>query len=70
MNDVERLSVLSPRPRKDGKTYWLNIGTAFKSKDGSGWDVLFDAIPLTDDKGKCVVMLRPPKERDDGAAPF
>ena len=71
MSDVDRLNVLSPRPRKDGKTYWLNIGTAFRSKDGSGWDVLFDAIPLSDEKGKCTVMLRPHKDREEnGSAPF
>ena len=71
MSDVDRLNVLSPRPRKDGKTYWLNIGTAFRSKDGEGWDVLFDAIPLSDENGKCRVTLRPPRDRDDsGSAPF
>jgi hypothetical protein len=71
MNDIERLNVLSPRPRKDGKTYWLAIGTAFKSKDGEGWDVLFDAAPLPDEKGQTKVMLRPFKDKPQGSdAPF
>ena len=72
---MERLNILSPRPRKDGKTFWLNIGTAFKSKDGTGWDCLFDAFPLPDEKGALKVMLRPPLDRDgqrggDDSAPF
>ena len=71
MSDVEKLNVISPRPRKDGKTYWLSIGTAFKSKNGDGWDVLFDATPLPDEKGKCTVMLRPFKDKQPNEdAPF
>ena len=71
MSDVDRLNVISPRPRKDNRTYWLSVGTAFRSKDGQGWDVLFDALPLADEKGKVVVMLRPHKDREEnGSAPF
>jgi hypothetical protein len=70
MSDIERLNVLSPRPRANNKTYWMSVGTAFRSKDNSGWDVLFDAFPLPDEKGQLKVMIRPFKERDEQSAPF
>ena len=33
--------------KRDGQDdYWLNIGLAFPHKDGKGFDILYDAIPL------------------------
>jgi hypothetical protein len=43
MDSPRRKKVLCPLER-NGKTYWLRIGTAFVNKDGST-NVLLDAYP-------------------------
>lgn len=56
--------VSSPRPGKDGKTYWCRIGTMFESKNGDGFNMVFDALPLPDKEGRVAVIVRPPRPRD------
>jgi hypothetical protein len=43
--DGKRKKVLCPVSGKDGKTYWLRMGSAFVNKDGS-FNVYLDALPL------------------------
>ena len=33
-------------PRENAKDYWLNIGVAFPHKDGKGWNLQLQALPL------------------------
>ena len=33
-------------PREHDKPYWLNIGMAFQHKDGKGWNLILQALPL------------------------
>ena len=33
-------------PREYDKPYWLNIGMAFAHKDGKGWNLMLQALPL------------------------
>ena len=35
-------------PREHDKPYWLNIGMAFQHKDGKGWNLMLQALPLDD----------------------
>jgi hypothetical protein len=63
-----RFDVLSPRPGKDGKTYWLKVGAQFPSKDGSGWTIKLDAYPLADKNGDIWLSCREPKERSPAPA--
>lgn len=58
-----RLDALSAR-ESNGKTYWTRVGVAFQSKDGTGWNVLLDAMPASTD-GQYKITLMPPKPRDD-----
>jgi hypothetical protein len=56
------------------KTQWTRIGTAFPARQGEGYTITFDALPLPslnrDGKLECRVMLRPPLPKDgDRAAP-
>lgn len=37
----------SVRERKDKKSKFTEIGVAFPHKDGKGFDILYDAIPLS-----------------------
>ncbi len=58
-----RLDVMSPRPRKDGKTFWFKIGAAFP-RDGGGFTLTLDALPLTDADGRCSLLLAEPRDAD------
>jgi hypothetical protein len=58
-----RFDVLSPRPGKDGKTYWLKVGAQFQSKDGAGWTIKLDALPLPDKEGNIWLSCKEPRER-------
>ncbi len=63
-----RLDALSVR-EKDGRSYWTRIGVAFQSKDGTGWNVLLDAMPAPVD-GQFKITLMPPREKNDSHEPF
>lgn len=54
-----RLNVFTPVEKKDSKTFWLRVGTAFTNKDGS-INVYLDAVPLN---GK--LQLREPNPDPD-----
>lgn len=57
-----RFDISSPRPKKDGGTYWVKIGTAWVNEKGT--QLVFDALPLPDKEGRVVANLFPP--RDNG----
>jgi hypothetical protein len=44
--------------RDDGKSYFNRVGSAFKHKDGKGFNVMLDATPVNGQ-----VVLRTPQER-------
>ena len=46
---------------EDQDDWWTNIGAAFPHKNGEGYTIVLQAIPLD---GK--IVLRPPKEKDEG----
>lgn len=58
-----RYDLISPRPRKDGKTFWLKVGAAFE-RDKGGFSLVFDALPLPDAEGRVTVLMTEPKEQD------
>lgn len=59
----KRYDACSPRPKKDGGTYWHKCGTAF---DGDkGMTILFDSLPLADNEGRVVVKLFEAKPREN-----
>ena len=59
-----RYDLIVPRPGRDGKTYFTKIGVAFPNKDGKGFSLSFEALPLTDEEGTCRVLMSEPMERD------
>ena len=65
-----RFDVCSPRPRKDGKTFWHRVGTAWQNDKGI--NITFDSLPLPDEKGKVSVMLFEPREKQqsDSEIPY
>jgi hypothetical protein len=65
---MERMDICAPRPGKDGKTFWLKIGTFWPAKDGKpGGQIVLDAYPVPDEKGRVVANLFEPKAREDAA---
>ena len=54
--------VYSVREGKDGKKFWNRVGAAFPHKEGDGFNVVLEALPLD---GKLVVM--PPRETEEVA---
>ena len=60
---MTRMDLISPRTRKDGKTYWHKIGAAFPLDNG-GYQLVFDSLPLTDAEGRCAVLMKEAKPRD------
>lgn len=63
-----RYDLISPRPRKDGKTYWLKVGAGFP-RDKGGFSLVFDALPLPDAEGRVTVLMVEPKDDNRQAAP-
>lgn len=57
-----RFDICTPRKSRDGKTFWTRIGTAWQSDKGI--QLVFDALPLPDNEGRCVANLFEPKERE------
>ncbi len=62
---MTRFDLISPRPRRDGKTHWQKVGAAFP-RDKGGFSLVFDALPLPDNEGRVSVLMTEPKPRDGG----
>jgi hypothetical protein len=56
---IERYDALVVREKGD-KSYWTKIGAAFPTRDGTGFSIILDALPLD---GK--ILLKEPKPRED-----
>lgn len=51
--------------RENGeRTYWTKIGAAFPAKNGGGFSLTFDALPIPGKDGQCRVLMREPQARD------
>jgi hypothetical protein len=48
---------------EDNKSAWVEIGAAWKNKDGKGFNLQFKALPLPDAE----IVLREPKIKAGGA---
>ena len=60
---MERYDLLTTRKVGD-KTYWTKIGVMFPNKDGNGFRLSFEALPIPtiyNDKLEVTVMAFPPK---------
>jgi len=66
---MSRYDLISPRPKKDGKTHWQKIGAAFP-RDKGGFSLVFDALPLPDAEGRVSVLMTEPKPRDDNRGSY
>ncbi len=52
--------------RREGKEdWWMQIGAVFAHKDGDGFNVILQALPIPNGDGQCKIVLRPPKQQED-----
>lgn len=58
-----RFDICTPRPKKDGGSYWVKIGSAWQGDKGI--QLVFDALPIPDAEGRCVANLFEPREQTD-----
>lgn len=67
---MERMDVVCPRPGKDGKSFFVKVGSAWPTKNG-GWSISLDALPAPalSDKGAIETRLLLMPQRDDARAP-
>jgi len=68
---MERMDVVMPKPGKDGKSYFVRVGSAWPTKNG-GWSLSLDALPTPTlgDKGQLEtrLLLMPPLDKS-GSGP-
>ena len=55
-----RFDAMSPRPKKDGGTFWVRVGTAWVGDKGT--QVVLDALPIPDAEGRVVINLFEPRD--------
>lgn len=63
----KRFDICTPREGNNGKTYWTRIGTAFEGDKGI--QLVFDALPIPDSKGRVVANLFVPKPKEGQREP-
>lgn len=54
------LNALIGREGKGGKAFFTKIGAAFPAKNGDGWNLVLDALPIDGQ-----VFLRTPSDKSD-----
>ena len=62
---AQRYQLVSPRPKRDGGTYWHNVGSAF-AKDNGSFSLIFDSLPIPDKDGRVMVLMSEARDRNDG----
>jgi len=60
-----RYDAVISRKDKDGKSRYTKIGAAFPSKQGDGFNIVLDALPMPNAEGQAWISLFAPKPRED-----
>ena len=58
----KRYDVSTPRPKADGGTFWLRVGSAFTNENGL-ITVFLDSYPVPGPDGKVKMMLFEPRDQ-------
>ena len=59
-----RYDAVISRKDKDGKSRYTKIGAAFPSKQGDGFNIVLDALPMPNAEGQAWISLFVPKPRE------
>lgn len=54
----------SKRQISEDKALWTNLGTVIRNNDTGSLTLLLDAVPASDSRGKIVIHLFEPTEKD------
>lgn len=61
-----RFDICSGRPKKDGGT---RVGSMMKDREGDGYSIKLDAIPLPNEKGEVWIKAFVPREQQEQRKP-
>lgn len=68
---ADRYDLVAPRKGRDGRSFFTKVGVMFANRNGDGFSLSFEALPLTalNDKGEleCRVMAMVPRDNDRAA---
>jgi len=64
---TQRYDIITARPGKDGKTFWHRVGTMFPAREGNGFAIKLDSLPLPNDKGEVWLKAAEPRQNDSGS---
>lgn len=59
---MERYDLLTAR-EKDGRSYFTKVGVMFPNRNGDGFTILFEALPIPTAEG-CKVIAKKAEPRD------
>lgn len=65
---TNRYDLMSGRTDKDGKKRWTKIGVMFPSKQGEGFSLKLEALPLPNAEGEVWLSAFVPRENDQAPA--
>lgn len=67
---AERYNLFQPVNKDAGGTYWHKLGSAFPTRNGNGFNLSFNSLPIPNANGKVIVMMfsdEPRREEKDKA---
>lgn len=62
---TDRYDAVISRKDKNGKTRYTKIGAAFPAKNGDGFNIVLDALPMPNAEGQAWISLFVPKPKND-----
>jgi hypothetical protein len=68
MAEGTRLDACTPRPKRDGGTWWHRVGSAWRTAEGK-ITVYLDSVPLPDKDGRVAIMLFEPRDEQQQEQP-
>lgn len=67
---TDRYDAVTVRKDKDGKSRYTSVGVMFRRKEGDGYTLKLNALPLPNEQGEVWISMYPPREKDgERAAP-
>ena len=61
---AERWDIFTSRPGKDGKKVYHRIGVMFTNRDGNGYSIKLDSLPLANEKSEVWLSAYVPRPKD------
>lgn len=62
---AQRYDLLIVREDQNKKSWWTKIGAAFENRNGDGYQLIFEALPIPDKNGDVRVIMKTPSERPE-----